>query len=100
VVSITTRPRFTLGERTPGTHWIGGWVGPRAGLDAGARRKIKRHKLFEILQEKYIPNLLLQNITEIYKDNEILIKLNNTTTDTKSIKQRSKIGLYFIPNVV
>jgi hypothetical protein len=27
-------------ERTPGTHWIGGWVGLRAGLDAGARRKI------------------------------------------------------------
>jgi hypothetical protein len=27
-------------ERTPGTHWIGGWMGPRAGLDAGARRKI------------------------------------------------------------
>jgi hypothetical protein len=25
------------GERTPSTHWIGGWVGPRAGLDAGAR---------------------------------------------------------------
>jgi hypothetical protein len=25
------------GERTPGTHWIGGWVGPRAGLDVGAR---------------------------------------------------------------
>jgi hypothetical protein len=24
----------------PGTHWIGGWVGPRAGLDAGARREI------------------------------------------------------------
>jgi hypothetical protein len=21
-------------ERDPGTHWIGGWVGPRAGLDA------------------------------------------------------------------
>jgi hypothetical protein len=28
------------GERTPGTHWIGGWVGLRACLDAGARRKI------------------------------------------------------------
>jgi hypothetical protein len=26
--------------RYPYTHWIGGWVGPRAGLDAGARRKI------------------------------------------------------------
>jgi hypothetical protein len=22
------------GERTPGTHWIGDWVGPRSGLDA------------------------------------------------------------------
>jgi hypothetical protein len=26
--------------RAPGTHWIGGWVGPRAGLDTMARRKI------------------------------------------------------------
>jgi hypothetical protein len=26
-------------EKTPGTHWIGGWVGPRAGLDAGAGRQ-------------------------------------------------------------
>jgi hypothetical protein len=29
-----SRPgRFTTGERAPGTHWIGGWVGPRTGLD-------------------------------------------------------------------
>jgi hypothetical protein len=28
------------GERTPGTRWIGGWVGPRAGLDAETRVKI------------------------------------------------------------
>jgi hypothetical protein len=27
-------------ERTLCSHWIGGWVGPRAGLDAEARRKI------------------------------------------------------------
>jgi hypothetical protein len=26
-------------ERTPGTHYIGGWVGPRAGLDAEIRGK-------------------------------------------------------------
>jgi hypothetical protein len=32
--------RFTPGERTPGTHWTGGWVGPRASLDAETRRKI------------------------------------------------------------
>jgi hypothetical protein len=28
------------GERNPGTPWIGGWVGLRAGLDTEARRKI------------------------------------------------------------
>jgi hypothetical protein len=26
--------RFTPKERAPGTHWIGGWMGPRAVLDA------------------------------------------------------------------
>jgi hypothetical protein len=25
--------RFTPGERFPGTYWIGGWVGPRKGVD-------------------------------------------------------------------
>jgi hypothetical protein len=24
---------FTPGERAPGTHWIGGWVDPRDGLN-------------------------------------------------------------------
>jgi hypothetical protein len=36
-----SRPgRFTTRERGPGTHWIGGWVGPRAVLDAAVKRKI------------------------------------------------------------
>jgi hypothetical protein len=30
---------FTLGETAPGTHWIGGWVGRRAGLDDVEKRK-------------------------------------------------------------
>jgi hypothetical protein len=35
-----SRPgRFTLGEKAPGTHWIGGWVGPRTGLDDERKRK-------------------------------------------------------------
>jgi hypothetical protein len=34
---------FTPAERTPGTHCTGGWVGPRAGLDAEARGKILCH---------------------------------------------------------
>jgi hypothetical protein len=36
-----SRPgRFTSREGAPCTHWIGGWVGPRAGLDAVVKRKI------------------------------------------------------------
>jgi hypothetical protein len=27
-------------ERAPVTHWIGGWVGPRAVLDVAVKRKI------------------------------------------------------------
>jgi hypothetical protein len=31
---------ITPGERATGTHWIEGWVGPRAGLNDVERRKI------------------------------------------------------------
>jgi hypothetical protein len=31
--------RFIPGERAPGTHWIEGWVDPRAGLDDLEKRK-------------------------------------------------------------
>jgi hypothetical protein len=32
---LYSRPsRFAFSERALGTHCIGGWVGPRAGLDA------------------------------------------------------------------
>jgi hypothetical protein len=32
--------RFTPRDRAPATHWIRGWVGPRAGLEAVSMRKI------------------------------------------------------------
>jgi hypothetical protein len=32
--SVTPRPLF------PGTHWVRGWLGPRAGLDAMEKKKI------------------------------------------------------------
>jgi hypothetical protein len=45
-----SRPgRFTPGERTIGTHWIGGWMGPRARLDDMENRK------FLILPEPRTP---------------------------------------------
>jgi len=40
VVSVTPRPRFTPGERNPGTHCTGAWVDPRAGLDTEDTGKI------------------------------------------------------------
>jgi hypothetical protein len=40
VVSVTPRPRYSPGERAPGTHYTGGWVGPKAGLDTEAKGKI------------------------------------------------------------
>jgi hypothetical protein len=37
-----SRPgRFTPRERVPGTHWIGGWVGPRAVLGAFINKNFK-----------------------------------------------------------
>jgi len=36
-----TRGGFTTVERAPGTHWIGGWVGPISGLDAMTQGKKK-----------------------------------------------------------
>jgi hypothetical protein len=38
--SASQAGRFIPREIDPGTHWIGGWVGPRAVLDAVVKRKI------------------------------------------------------------
>jgi hypothetical protein len=37
--SASRSGRFTSGERAPSTYWIGGWVGPRTGLDDIEKRK-------------------------------------------------------------
>jgi len=34
---------FTSRKRAPGAHWIGGWVGHRAGVDAVVKRKYPHH---------------------------------------------------------
>jgi hypothetical protein len=39
--SSASRPgRFTPRETAPGTHWIGSWMDPRAGLDVVEKGKI------------------------------------------------------------
>jgi hypothetical protein len=52
---------FTPGEIAPGTHWIGGWVGPRTGLDDEGKRKFLT-----------LPGLELQPIANHYIDSAIL----------------------------
>jgi hypothetical protein len=37
--SVSRPGRFTSGERVPGTHRMGGWVGPRADQDDMEKRK-------------------------------------------------------------
>jgi mannosyltransferase OCH1-like enzyme len=39
IVSFTSQPLYPW-ERGSGTHWIGGWVGPRTGLDTVSKRKV------------------------------------------------------------
>jgi hypothetical protein len=54
---FASRPcRFTPGERAPGTHWIGGCVGPRAGLDCRIWRRISRNM-------KSVPRRGLRQVT-------------------------------------
>jgi len=38
-VQLHAPAAFTPGERAPETHRIGGWVGPRAGLEAVEKGK-------------------------------------------------------------
>jgi hypothetical protein len=37
--------RFTPVEGAPSTHWLGDWVGPKAGLGAVEKRKILHFRL-------------------------------------------------------
>jgi hypothetical protein len=40
-------PLYTPRERALGTHWVGGWVGPRVDLDAVEKRKVLLLQGFE-----------------------------------------------------
>jgi hypothetical protein len=46
--SVSRPGRVTPGEGSPGTHRIGGWVGPRAGLDEVEKRKFFTLPGFEL----------------------------------------------------
>jgi hypothetical protein len=54
---------FTPRERAPTPHWIGGWVGPRAGLDTMSKRKIPSPR-----QELNPDHPIVQPIASHYTD--------------------------------
>ena len=65
VVNVTPRPSYP--RESPGTHYIGGWVGPRAGLDGFEKSRLHRDSIpgpsspwqVAILTELYRPTLTL-----------------------------------------
>jgi hypothetical protein len=62
VVSFTPRPLYPQGKAT-GTHWIGGWMGPRTGLDAVANRKIPSPH-----RESNPRTQIVQPVAQLYTD--------------------------------
>jgi hypothetical protein len=66
-----SRPgRFTHREIGPGTHWMGGWVGPRADLDTVKRNICPAGNRTRVVQPVAIP-------TELSRLLYIMVKLNN-----------------------
>jgi hypothetical protein len=55
--------RFTPRERALGTHWIGGWVGPRDVLDAVVKRKIPSPR-----RESKPRTPIVQSVAQRYTD--------------------------------
>jgi hypothetical protein len=61
--SASCPSHFTPRERAPVTHWIGGWVGPRAILDVVVKRKIPSP-----CQKSNHRTLIVQPIAQRYTD--------------------------------
>ena len=79
VAETSTRQHITLTtDRHP-------W--PRRDFDG-----VKRDKLFEILQNKNSPNLLLKSIIEIYPGNKIKEKKNNRFSEEHTINHGGRLG--------
>jgi hypothetical protein len=51
--------------KSPGTHWTGGWVGPRASLDAVEKRKISCHARNQIPVIKPVAITILTELSQL-----------------------------------
>jgi hypothetical protein len=71
--------RFTPRERARGTHWIGGWMGPRAVLDAEVKRKIPSHR-----REPNPRTPIIQPVAERYTDWAVTANNNNNNNNNNN----------------
>jgi hypothetical protein len=60
--SYSRAGRFIVGDRAPGTHWMGSWVDPRTGQDDGEKRK------FLVLPGLELDYSVVQPVTSRYTD--------------------------------
>jgi hypothetical protein len=80
---LASRPfRFTLGERAPGTHWIGSWVDLRASLD-----DLKKTK-FLTLPGLELDPIVVQPVASRYTDYAIQAP-RITGYEARQVAQRS-----------
>jgi len=63
VWSASRSGSFAPRGRAPGTHWIGGWVGPRTVLDAVVKRKIPSPR-----RQSNPRTLIVQPVAQCYTD--------------------------------
>jgi hypothetical protein len=86
--------RFTLRERAPGTHWIGGWVGPIAVLDAVVKKKISSSR-----RESKPRTPIVQPVAQRYTDwaimanNNKIFVFNSLTEDLSLLKTLLRLRL-------
>jgi hypothetical protein len=68
--SVSRPGRLTPREKVPGAHWIGGWVGPRAVLNAVVKRKIPSPR-----RESNPRTSIIQTVAQRYTDCAIMAML-------------------------
>jgi hypothetical protein len=61
--------------------------------------RVKRDKLFEILQSKNIPNLLLKSIIEICSGNKMKVQINSQLAEEHKIHHRIRQGCPLSPTL-
>jgi hypothetical protein len=77
-----SRPcRFTPRERTSDTYWIGGWVGPRAVLEAVVKRKIPSPCQESKPRTPIVQSLAQRCVDEIIGDHQCGFWRNRSATD-------------------